>query len=103
MKSLFRISLRLFRRDWRSGELRILFAALIIAVTCVTSVSFFTSRIGQALKYQSSELLGADLRLVADHPIPKVAYELAKKYKVQIAETRSFRSMVLSAEKSQLV
>jgi putative ABC transport system permease protein len=76
---------------------------LIIAVTCVTSVSFFTSRIGQALKYQSSELLGADLRLVADHPIPKVAYELAKKYKVQIAETRSFRSMVLSAEKSQLV
>lgn len=97
------LSLRLLRRDWRSGELRILLVALIIAVTCVTSVSFFTSRIGQALKYQSSELLGADLRLIADHSIPSSAYELAKQNNLQTTDTRSFRSMVLSGEKTQLV
>lgn len=100
---MFRLSMRLLRRDWRSGELRVLTAALLIAVTCVTSVSFFTSRIGQALKYQSSELLGGDLRLVADHPIKARARELAKNNHLQTAETRSFRSMILAGKKSQLV
>ncbi|WP_455218105.1 ABC transporter permease, partial [Kaarinaea lacus] len=97
------LSIRLLRRDWKSGELRILLAALLIAVTCVTSVSFFTSRISQALNFQSSELLGGDLRLTADHPVPIIAVELAKQGRLQTAETRSFRSMILSGDKSQLV
>ncbi|WP_455198699.1 ABC transporter permease [Kaarinaea lacus] len=100
---MIRLSFRLLRRDWKSGELRILLAALLIAVTCVTSVSFFTSRIGQALDFQSSELLGGDLRLITDHPVPAVALELAKENSLQTAETRSFRSMILSEGKPQLV
>ena len=96
------LSLRLLRRDWHSGELRVLLAALLIAVTCVTSVSFFTSRIGQALKYQSSELLGADLRLVADHFLSDVAFDYANKNNLQTAEIRSFRSMILADGRAQL-
>ena len=33
-------------RDWRAGELRILAAAIVIAVASVTSVAFFADRIG---------------------------------------------------------
>lgn len=100
---MIRLSLRLLLRDWRSGELRVLVAALLIAVTCVTSVSFFTSRIGQALKYQSSELLGADSRLVADHPLSSIALKLARENNLKTAETRTFRSMVIAGENPQLV
>ena len=39
--SIIALALRLFVRDWRAGELRVLIAALIIAVGSVTTVSFF--------------------------------------------------------------
>lgn len=96
------LSLRLLRRDWRAGELRVLAAAVLIAVTCVTSVAFFTDRIGQALKYQSSELLGADLRLVSDHAVPQAYLQDATRIGLTTAHTRSFRSMVLADGRSQL-
>lgn len=96
------LSLRLLRRDWRAGELRVLLAALLIAVSCSSSVAFFTDRIAQALKYQSSELLGADLRLLADQPLAARYFTLADQATLSIAETRSFRSMVLANGRSQL-
>lgn len=96
------LSLRLLRRDWRAGELRVLAAAVLIAVTCVTSVAFFTDRIGQALKYQSSELLGADLRLITDHPVAESLSRHARESGLATAETRSFRSMVLADGRSRL-
>jgi putative ABC transport system permease protein len=100
---MIRLSFRLLSRDWRSGELRVLLIALLIAVTCVTSVSFFTSRISQALISQSSELLGADLRLVSDHPIKVSAFNIARKDGLQTTETRSFRSMIMADGHAHLV
>jgi putative ABC transport system permease protein len=55
-------------RDWRAGELRILAAALVLAVASVTSVAFFADRIGQALERDAHQLLGADLVMVSDRP-----------------------------------
>jgi len=90
------------RRDWRAGELRVLTAALIIAVTCVTSVVFFTDRIAQALDLQASELLAADLRIVSDRPINQEYIDTARERQLSLAHTISFRSMVLGDEGSQL-
>ena len=98
-----RLALRLLRRDWRSGELRVLLAALLIAVTCVTAVAFFTDRIGQALNRQAGELLAADLRLLADHPLPPAWRARAGALGLRQAEFRAFRSMVMAGEKAQLV
>ena len=55
-------------RDWRAGELRILAAALVVAVASVTSVAFVADRVGQALLRDAHQLLGADLVLASDHP-----------------------------------
>jgi predicted lysophospholipase L1 biosynthesis ABC-type transport system permease subunit len=61
------IGLRLLRRDWRSGELSLLGAALVLAVAAITAVGFFTDRIERAMERQGSELIAADLVLVGSH------------------------------------
>jgi len=65
---IFRQAARMLARDWRAGELRVLAAALVVAVASVTSVAFFADRVGRALVRDAHQLLGADLVLVSDHP-----------------------------------
>ena len=52
---------KLFRRDWRSGELKVLIAALIVAVSAVSSINFFSSRVEIAMEEETSRFIGADL------------------------------------------
>ena len=59
------LSLRMLARDWRAGELRVLVAGLLIAVSSLTTVAFFTDRVRQALSLEASQLLGADLVIVS--------------------------------------
>jgi len=92
----------MLRRDWRAGELRVLALAIIVAVTCVTAVVFFTDRISQALKYQASELIAADLRIVGDHAFPAAFPDKARTMGLATAESENFRSMVLTGKKSGL-
>ena len=101
-QSIWRLSLRMLGRDWRAGELRVLLIAIIIAVACVTSVGFFTDRIQQALNHQSGELLGADLRVAADHPLPARVTVSAASYGLRSTETRSFRSMVQAVGENEV-
>ncbi len=91
-------SLRMLRRDARAGELRLLFAALAVAVAALTAVGFFTDRVRQALERQANQLLGADLLLVADHPWPMRVHETALADGLRLAETRTFPSMVTSGD-----
>jgi putative ABC transport system permease protein len=67
------MALRALRRDWQSGELRVLAIALLIAVASVAAVGFFTDRIQQAMERKASELLGADLVVAAPTPDSAVA------------------------------
>ena len=84
----------MLRRDARGGELRLLVAALVVAVTALTAVGFFADRIRQALVREANQLLGADLLLTADHPwTAKVAND-ARERGLSVAETRTFPSMV---------
>jgi putative ABC transport system permease protein len=96
------LSLRMLRREWRAGELRVLAAALVIAVASVTSVGFFTDRVGRALAQQANMLLGADLALISDHPLDTGFEREALRRGLQTAHTLSFPSMVLRGERAQL-
>lgn len=98
----FVLSLRMLRREWRAGELRVLAAALVIAVASVTSVGFFTDRVGRALAQQANILLGADLALISDHPLDAGFEREALRRGLRTARTLSFPSMVLHGERAQL-
>ena len=88
------LSLRMLRRNWSAGELRVLLLALFIAVASVTTVGFFADRVQRALDRQANELLGGDLVFIADHPIPAAALAAARAQHLTIAQTQTFPSMV---------
>jgi len=87
-------SWRMLRRDARAGELRLLVAALLIAVAALTAVGFFADRVRQALARESHQLLGADLLLTADHPWSEAITGEARARGLQVVETQTFPSMV---------
>ena len=90
-------------RDWRGGELSILAAGLIIAVTSITAVGFFTDRIERGLQQQSAELMGADLVITSGMPDVADYIEDTRAHKFQVAMTLQFRSVVLGNERPHLV
>lgn len=96
------LALRLLRRDWRSGELRVLMLAVVIAVASVSSVGFFTDRIAQALAQQANALLGGDAVIAADHPPRAEWLAAARRHDLQSAEAQSFLSMTIAGPRNQL-
>ncbi len=97
-----KLALRALARDWRAGELRVLAAALIVAVASVAAVGFFTDRIQVAMERKSSELLGADLVVVSSGAIPDALARESRRRGLQTARTLSFRSVVLVGDETVL-
>jgi putative ABC transport system permease protein len=93
---------RMTVRDWRAGELRLLAAALIIAVAAVTSVGFFVDRIRLGLERDATQLLGADIVLSSDQPVRNDLVERAQRDGLQVARTVTFPSMAINAEDGDL-
>jgi len=93
---------RLLGRELRSGELRLLLAALVVAVAAVTAVGFFTDRVRLALEQEAQQLLGGDLLLISDHPWAAAIRDEAVRRGLKTAETVSFPSMVLADGRTQL-
>ncbi len=102
MKTLS-LALRFLRRDWRSGELRLLALALMVAVAAVTAVSFFTDRVERAMALQAGEILAADLVLSSSNPIPPQFPAKAAALGLESARTLKFPSVVLHGDTTQLV
>ncbi len=96
------LTLRFFLRDLRAGELTALFLALLVAVASITSVSFFADRVRQALVLNAHQLLGADLLVSADHPLPAEYLEAARARGLATAQSLSFVSMARTADGAQL-
>lgn len=101
--SYFLNGVRALRRDARSGELRLLVLALVIAVAAVSSVSFITDRVGQMLARNSAQMLGADLAVNSGEPLPSAWAEHAEQLGLATAQTMQFPSMASAGDKSQLV
>ncbi len=93
---------RTLGRELRSGELRLLFAALAIAVAAVTAVGFFADRVRLALEREARQMMGGDLILIADHALPAAYATEAHRRGLALAETRVFPSMVIGSEQAQL-
>jgi putative ABC transport system permease protein len=97
-----RLALRLLLRDWRAGELSVLAAALLIAVSALTAVAFLTDRVGQAVALRAAESLAADLRIASTQPIGDAYLEQARAAGLRTARTASMPSVVFAGEANTL-
>lgn len=61
---IFALALKMLYRNSRAGDLRLLAAALLLAVTCVTAMSLFADRLQRTLDREAAEFLAADLAIV---------------------------------------
>ena len=102
MTKALRLALLALLRDGKSGELRVLMLALLVAVSALTAVGFFTSRVSLAVDQQAGEVLAADLRLQSRAPIQREYFALAEKDGLTTAEVSTFPSVVLKGEDSAL-
>jgi putative ABC transport system permease protein len=87
------IAWRMLGRDWRAGELKLLGLALVVAVTSVTSVSFFADRVRQALTRDAHQLLGGDLLITSHHPLDRAFADEARRRGLAVASRIRFISM----------
>ncbi len=97
------LAVRLLRRDSRAGELRLLAAAIVIAVASLATVGFFTDRVQQALQQQSNQLLGADLTIVSDRPLAAEFGQAAAGRGLAYTQGVRFPSMVVKGGENLLV
>lgn len=87
---------------WRAGEIRVLLFALVLAVAAMTAVGFFADRIEAALGRQGGMLLGGDLVVVSDQPVPPSFAARANESGLRIAQTMEFPSMVMRGDMGRL-
>lgn len=101
--SSLRLSLLMLGRDWRSGEIRLMASALVLAVAAVTSVAFFADRLQLAIRQQASVLIAADLALTSHQPLPNRFQIRARAMGMDTVRTISFRTMAAVGEELALV
>lgn len=102
MKALS-FALRALPRDVRVREMRVLAAALAVAVGALSAVGFFTDRVDGAMTRQASGLLAADLVIEADDPLAPRWRERAAELDLRTAATVTFSTVVVAGDRTELV
>lgn len=92
-----------WRAALRDPGLRLLLAAVLVAVAALSSVAFFADRVERALVLQGASLLAADLVVESGNPIAEDWREKAAALGLQHARTVSFPSVVIANERPLLV
>ena len=91
-----KLAFKLFSREFKRGELTIIFAAIALAVLTVFSLSSITERIGLNIEQKSSDFIAADRRLSSNHEMDNIYLTQAKAYKLQTAQMLFFDSMLFA-------
>ncbi|MEH6449177.1 MAG: FtsX-like permease family protein [Oleispira sp.] len=99
---LLLLSFRLLMAEIRAGKMTIIMLALILAVSSATIISVFSQRLDSAMLNKSSELLGADLRLLSREEITPDWYQQAQTLGLKTTTTLEFPSVVLLGEEMAL-
>ena len=102
MRGDVRLALRWLARDARAGELQLLAASLVLAVTVTLLIAVAADRLQRGLSLQGSELLGADLVLRSPTPVPRAWLERADALGLAQSHTLEFASVVAVGDAFQL-
>ncbi|MGX1126044.1 ABC transporter permease [Pseudomonas sp. HLS-6 TE3448] len=103
--SFFRLLSLAFRqllRDARAGELRVLFFALVIAVTASTAIGYFGARLNGAMLLRATEFLGADLVLQGSAPASTAQINAGIDQGLEHARVVEFSSVIAADSGIQL-
>jgi putative ABC transport system permease protein len=85
-------------RDFRAGELRLLVAAVMLAVAALTAVGFFADRINTGLARDARQMLGGDAIVASDQPAPPAFAAKATELGLSSALTTTFPSMARAGD-----
>jgi len=92
----------LLRRDWRSGDLRLMLAAIAVAVAVVSAVTLFSDRLQSALVAKSNQFLAAELVVSSSKPVSALYADTASQLSIQQAEKIEFSSMIFFGDAMRL-
>ncbi|CAH9061020.1 hypothetical protein PSECIP111951_02400 [Pseudoalteromonas holothuriae] len=93
-----KLAFKLFAREFRRGELSIIFAAIALAVLTVFSLSSVTQRIGLNIEQKTSDFIAADRRLSSNHPIEPHILAKGAEFGLETAKMLFFDSMLFANE-----
>ncbi|AGI25017.1 hypothetical protein H681_15745 [Pseudomonas sp. ATCC 13867] len=102
LPNLFRLALRQLWREGRSGELRVLFFALLVAVAASSAIGYFSARLNAAMLVRAAEFLGADLVLSGTRPATGEQVDSGLRLGLQHARSVEFSSVVATDQGIQL-
>ena len=91
---LLPLAWRQLRRDLAAGDIRILLAALVLAVVAVTAVGFVTDRAERALAVEANRMLGGDALVRADGPVDAKIVAAAGREGLRSAGTVELPTMI---------
>ena len=91
--SIWALGLRSLWRDWRAGELTLLLLAVTLAVAALTAVGFFADRLQGGFKRDAGALLGGDLVVRSDQPLPADFLQQVQQRGLQSTAHLSFPTM----------
>ena len=98
-----RLAWRFLLRDWRSGELWLLVAALLMAVSVSTAIALFSERLQLALGRQVAEVLGADMMIRSPQPLKPQILQAARESGLQLSTVLEFPSVIMAGDNMQMV
>ncbi|VXC63710.1 ABC transporter permease [Pseudomonas sp. 8Z] len=99
---LLSLAARQLSRDARSGELRVLFFALLVAVAASSAIGYFSARLNDAMVLRASEFLAADLRLSGSSPASQEQVDAGTRLGLTHARMVEFSSVVAADDGIQL-
>ena len=91
-----KLAFRLFLREFKRGELTIIFAAIVLAVLTIFSLSSITDRISLNIEQKSSDFIASDRRLSSNHEFDQSLLEKATSFGLQTAKMLYFDSMIFA-------
>ena len=96
--SFWRLGWRTLWRDLRSGDLRLVVVAIVLAVAALTAVSFFADRIQGGLQRDARQLLGGDAVVSSDNQPPQAFAQQAGARGLSSVLTLSFPTMARATD-----
>ena len=99
---LWRLAARQLLREARTGELRVLFFSLVVAVTASTAIGYFGARLNGAMQLRATEFLGADLVLQGSTPARLEQLRTGRELGLDHAQVVEFSSVVATEQAVEL-